>query len=105
MSRLEQMLAFLDEDPDDSFTRYAVALEYKSAGEIARAVECLSELRRRDANYLPTYYMLGELLSGQESFDAAEEVYRAGMKLATETGDLHTRSELEEALDEMESLR
>lgn len=105
MSRLEQMLAFLAEDPNDNFTRYAVALEYKSAGEITLAVDSLRELRQRDATYLPTYYMLGELLTGQNDFDRAEEVYRAGIALATETGDLHTRSELEAALDDMESIR
>ena len=47
MTRLEQMLAFLEQDPNDSFARYAVALEYASARDYSSAVEQLGELRCR----------------------------------------------------------
>ncbi len=105
MSRLETMLGFLEQDPNDSFTRYAVALEYISARNYQTAVEYLAELRRRDPAYTATYYQLGAALAALEQWDAAEEAYRAGIVVARASGDLHTASELDAALDELDTLR
>jgi tetratricopeptide (TPR) repeat protein len=104
-TRLDEMLRFLEQDPNDSFARYAVALELRSQKRIDEAIEQLEELRRRDASYGATYYQLGELLAQRGDVDRAEEAYRAGMEVARAAGDLHTRSELEAALDELDALR
>lgn len=101
MSRLDDMLGFLEQDPDDSFARYAVALELRSAGRIPEAIEQLEELRRRDPSYVATYYQLGEILAQSGSIDRADEAFRAGIEVARAVGDTHTRSELEAALDEL----
>src|SRR5205085_5656751 len=105
LSRLEQMLQFLEKDPQDSFTRYAVALEYRSANQSSEALQQFRELLARDPNYLPTYYQLGQLLASQRDFDGAERAYREGIALARKTGDLHTASELDAAIDELVDLR
>ena len=105
MSRLDEMLRFLEQDPDDSFARYAVALELRSQGRLDDAVAQLGELRRRDAAYGATYYQLGEILAQRGDVDGAEEAFRAGMEVARAAGDLHTRSELEAALDDLDALR
>ncbi len=105
MSRLDQMLELLSEDPNDSFTRYAVALEYLSNKEHGKALEYLEELRKRDPAYLATYYQLGQTYSVLDEWNKAEEVYVAGIEIGRKVGDLHTVSELQAALDELESLR
>lgn len=105
MSRLDQMLRFVEQDPDDSFARYAVALELRSQKRIDDAVAQLAELRRRDPGYVATYYQLGELLAQMQDLAGAEEAFRAGMEIARAAGDMHTRSELEAALDELGDLR
>jgi tetratricopeptide (TPR) repeat protein len=105
MARLDEMLRFLEQDPDDSFSRYAVALELRSARRFDDAIAQLEELRRRDPSYCATYYQLGEMLALGGALDRAEEAYRAGIEVARVAGDLHTRSELEAALDELETMR
>ena len=105
MDRLQQMLSFLEQDPNDSFSRYAVALEYNSRKDYRAAIEQLQELRRRDPSYLATYYQLGQIHTSLNEWDEAEEAYGAGIKLAREQRDLHTMSELQMALDELETLR
>lgn len=105
MSRLDEMMKFLEQDPTDSFARYAVALELRSQGRTADAIAQLEELRRRDPSYGATYYQLGELLAGAGEIDRAEETFRTGMEFARAAGDLHTRSELEAALNELDALR
>lgn len=105
MSRLDQMLAFLEQDPDDSFSRYAVALEYASKRNYSTAIEQLNELRRRDPDYVALYYQLGELQSKLEEWDLAEQAYNEGIAVARRIGDTHTLSELQMALDELDTMR
>lgn len=105
MSRLEQMLAFLEQDPNDSFSRYAVALEYMGTKDYATARTYLTELRERDPGYVATYYQLGQVCTSLEDWDCAEEAYAAGTQVARGAGDLHAVSELQAALDELETLR
>jgi len=105
MSRLEQMLAFLEQDPNDSFSRYAVALEYMGRREFDAARKYLTELRERDPGYVATYYQLGQVYTALENWGAAEESYTAGVAVARGAGDLHAMSELQAALDELDTLR
>lgn len=105
MTRLEQMLSFLEQDPNDSFTRYAVGLEYMSLKDYATAAKYLNELRERDPAYVATYYQLGQLYTTLEEWDKAEEAYTAGTTVARNVRDLHALSELQAALDELETLR
>jgi Tfp pilus assembly protein PilF len=105
MSRLDQMLAFLEQDQNDSFSRYAVALEYMSVKDHRKAREYLTELRHRDPDYVATYYQLGHVYSELEEWDAAEETYNAGIAVGKKAGDLHAVSELQQALDELDTLR
>lgn len=105
MSRLEQMLAFLEQDPNDSFSRYAVALEYMGIKDYPTARKYLTELRERDPGYVATYYQLGQVCTALEDWDGAEEAYTAGTTVARGAGDLHAVSELQAALDELETLR
>lgn len=99
------MLAFLDEDPNDSFSRYAVALEYMSRKEYSQAASYFVELRGRDPDYVATYYQLGQVYAMLEEWDKAEEAYTAGIAASRRAGDLHAVSELQQALDELETLR
>ena len=46
-SRKEQIEHMLAADPNDSFLRYGLAMEYASAGQDEEAVGCLRELLAR----------------------------------------------------------
>jgi len=104
MTRLEQMLAFLEQDPNDSFARYAVALEYISARDYKTALSYLDELRARDPHYLATYFQLGRLYEALDRADDAMAAYRTGITVGRSLGDMHTVSELQAALDDLESM-
>lgn len=103
--RLSQMLHFLEQDPNDSFARYAVALEYASRKQQEQAISTLVELRQRDPEYLALYYQLGGLYASVERMEDAEETYRTGITIALRQNDRHTAIELEAALDELDALR
>lgn len=103
--RLSQMLQFLEQDPNDSFARYAVALEYASRKQPEQAISTLVELRQRDPEYVALYYQLGGLYALAEQIEDAEEAYRTGIAIALRHNDRHTAAELEAALDELDALR
>jgi len=103
MSRLEQMLGFLESDPHDPFTRYAVALELNSVGRPEEALDHLEKLRAEAPGYLPTYYQLGALLRAADRAADAQAAYEQGCAVARSAGDTHTLAELQAALDELDA--
>jgi Tfp pilus assembly protein PilF len=101
MSRIEILKSFLKDDANDSFSRYALALEYVKAGQKDDAVREFETVKSRDPNYVATYYQLGQLYRSMSKPHEAEKTFRTGITIAAKTGDEHTRSELEAALEEL----
>ena len=98
LTRLQQLLAFHDDDPTDAFTMYALATEYR-AQEPERAWEYYQKLLTDHPGYVGTYYHAGKLLEQFSKKDEAEKVYRTGLKVARSAGQKHAASELLQALN------
>ena len=99
MNRIEILKNFLKDNPDDSFSRYALALEYVKLGQNDEALREFEAVRKSDADYVATYYQLGQLYQKVGQKHEAEKIFRTGITVATKAGDEHTRSELEAALE------
>lgn len=104
MDRLAALLEFHRLDPDDPFTRFAIAQEHLKRGDSAQALAFFEGLVHDHPNYVGTYYHLGKLYVTLDRDDAATDAYRAGIDAATNNGDLHARAELQSALLEAEGL-
>ena len=102
MTRLEKLQEFLKADPTDSFTRYAIGLEYRSEKDIPKAIETFEALVESDPNYVATYYQLADCYRQLKENDKAKDCYQKGMIQARTANDTHTASELQMAMDEME---
>jgi predicted Zn-dependent protease len=102
MSRISKLQKFLDSEPDDSFTRYAIGLEYAKEKKYTEAIQTLEELRGRDPKYIPTYYMLAEYYRESGDKTQAQAICRDGIVTSRAANDLHAMSELQAALDELE---
>jgi thioredoxin-like negative regulator of GroEL len=101
-SRKETLEEFVAADPDDSFSRYALALELEKEGREADAVVQFREVIARDSGYVATYYHLGKVLARQGHVDEARDVYRDGILAATAANDQRTRTEIQEALEALD---
>ncbi len=101
---MSKRLAFLEQlvstDKADSFAFYGLAMEYKTLGRAAEALSTFEQLKARDAEYLPMYLMVGQLLIGQQKLAEAREWLEAGIELATRQGNTKTLGELEDALED-----
>lgn len=99
MSRIEILKGFLKETPNDSFSRYALALEYAKLSQNDDAVREFETVKKNDPNYVATYFQLGQLYQKVGQLHEAEKTFRTGITVAANAGDEHTRSELEAALE------
>jgi tetratricopeptide (TPR) repeat protein len=98
-TRREMLEDFVAQDPNDSFSRYALALELEKEGRELEAAPQLQEVIARDPNYVAAYYQLGRLLARLGQVEDARAVYRRGLDAAAASNDQRTRSEIQEALD------
>jgi tetratricopeptide (TPR) repeat protein len=100
--RLEALLKFLEEDPTDSFTRYAIALEYASAQNVPEAIIKMQELLVVDQGYVPAYHQLGSYLGQLGRTNEAIDILEQGIQRAAHAGDRHAQGEMQELIDELE---
>jgi Tfp pilus assembly protein PilF len=101
--RIAKLRALLARESNDSFSRYALALEYAGANDLAQALTLLEDLVQRDQSYVPAYQQLGYLYQKLGRREEAVSAFRRGMEIATQQDDHHARSEMQDALDDMES--
>lgn len=104
MDRLALLQDFLRDDPDDPFTRFALAQEHAKQGDTDSALGFYEALVRDRPDYVGTYYHLGALYRALDRDDDARDTLRAGIEAATAAGDTHARAELQGALLEAEGL-
>jgi predicted Zn-dependent protease len=96
--RLEVLLKMTAREDADSFTWYALALEYKSLERIDDAFAAFSKLRAKDENYVPMYLMCGTMLVEANRREEAKDWLGAGLAVAKRKGDVHAAGEIEGAL-------
>lgn len=105
LSRLDQLLEFYREDPNDPFNVYALAIEYGNT-DAQKARYYFEGLLKWHPNYLATYYQAGKFFQEQEEYEKALETFRLGQQLADALGNARTLDELKRAermlIDEME---
>jgi len=92
------ILDMLQHNSDDSFLRYAAALEYIKIDDKDKAIHYLKSLVKDFPEYLATYYQLGKILEEKGKPEKAIEIYKKGREVAKKQQDRKTLGELSEAL-------
>jgi tetratricopeptide (TPR) repeat protein len=99
MNRLETLREMLSQDPGNTFARYGIAMEFANQGRLEEAVAEYRALLERDPNYAAAYYHGGQALERLGQTGEARDWYERGIQVTGRTGDAHTQSELQAALD------
>lgn len=102
MDRREIFKKMLEKDPDDAFSRYALAMEEAKVGNHEVALKNYAEVVRRDPKYVPAYQMAGQLLMEKEEFDDARDWFEKGVAVAESTGNKKALGEMEDLLNELD---
>lgn len=103
-SRIQQLLEFIAEDPNDVFTHYALALEYWNLNQLEEALTSMLKAKELDNEYLAIYYQLGKIFEAIKDYAKAREIFEEGMRIAKYQQNSKTYSELEFALEDIEDL-
>src|ERR1035438_2134802 len=97
--RLEVLKNMAAQNPNDSFARYGLAMEYANSGDLENAIQEYQALLAVNSNYSAAYFHGGQTLEKLGRREDARALYRQGIEATTRIGDLHTRSEIQAALD------
>jgi tetratricopeptide (TPR) repeat protein len=98
-ARIDVLRSMTEQNPRDAFSRYGLAMELLNSGHLEAAAEEFFTLLRYNPNYAAGYFHGGQTLEKMGRIEDAKKLYREGVVVTTSSGDSHTRSELEAALD------
>ncbi len=98
-NRVDILKQMVNQDTNNSFARYGLAMEYANSGDFAQAVNEFRTLFQNDENYAAGYFHAGQALEKLGQIDEARAMYQKGIEVTTRKGDSHTRAEIEAALD------
>ena len=99
--RLSSLLKMLEQDPDDSFLSYGIALEHISADNYREAEKYLSSIIKKDPDYIPAYMQLAQVYENLNLIEKAKNIYRDGIEIAQNNKDSHAAKEMEDFLNEL----
>jgi tetratricopeptide (TPR) repeat protein len=96
------MLAeFLEQNPEDAFARYGLAMEYSKAGQTEQALEQFGKLLELHPDYTNGYFMAAQTLERSGRTAEAKKMLENGIEAAKRTGNKHALSEMSGMLDEL----
>jgi tetratricopeptide (TPR) repeat protein len=94
INRLERLLEFLENEPNDPFLKYALATEYLRLNDVNTALTFYLDLVNKHTDYVGTYYHLGKLYETLKQPTEALNIYKLGMDVAKKIKDQHALNEL-----------
>jgi len=89
----------LAENPQNSFARYGLAMEFAKGGDLEGAVAEFGKLLEHNPAYAAAYFHGGQALEKLGRLEEARAMYEKGIEVTGRSGDHHTQSELQAALD------
>lgn len=101
MDRIETLKALLQQEPEDSFVRHALALEYVKRNDDAAARHLFEALLQQNPAYTGSYYHLGKLLERMGEKQLAADWYQKGMDQARKSNERHAYNELQAAYEDL----
>ncbi len=102
MSRREQLEAMLVESPDDTFLRYALAMELENESEHERSLELHRGLMAQEPPYVPSFFMSGQQLANLDRIDEARQMLEKGIEQANIQNELHAAGEMRQFLESLD---
>jgi tetratricopeptide (TPR) repeat protein len=101
MDRAEILKQVLEQNPNDAFARYGLAMEYSRVGEIEAALAEFKKLLELHPNYIAGYQMAGQMLSAAGRNEEARQMLEAGIATAGRAGNKHAQEEMQGLLAEL----
>lgn len=102
MDRIAGLKDILDANPDDTFARYALGMEYSRAGRVDDAVSEFRTLIGKQPDYANAYFMAAQALAAAARVPEAKTFLQDGITAANRARNQHAAGEMQAMLDELE---
>lgn len=93
ISRIQMLQSFADDEPQNPFNWYGLALEYLE-NDPEKAAKYFEKLLLEFPDYLPTYFPAAHLFGQLGFLEKAEEAFESGIKLAQSQNNTKALGEL-----------
>jgi Tfp pilus assembly protein PilF len=103
-TRLEQFKEFVELDPSDTFSRYALGMEYMGLSEYLQALQQFEEVIRQDPGEPAAYSQAAIAAENLNRIDQARTFLHKGIEVAMKKGDQHTTEEMQAALEKLDGI-
>src|SRR5436305_1341868 len=101
MDRLEMLKQIVEQNHNDAFARYGLAMELGNRGELEPALEQFRKLIELHPDYAAGYFMAAQQLAKAGRADEAKDQLTRGIAAAERTRNAHARAEMQAMLDEL----
>ena len=102
MDRLEMLAQIVEQNPNDPFARYGLAMELANRGELERALAEFKQLLERHPDYAAGYFMAAQTLAKAQRTNEARKMLEDGISSAQRTNNAHAQSEMEAMLVDLQ---
>ncbi|MCH7402064.1 tetratricopeptide repeat protein [Belliella kenyensis] len=94
LSRISLLKTFIDQEPNNPFNWYALALEHREH-QPEEAAKHFDHLLQNHPEYLPTYYHAAQLFADLAQVEKSKLIYQKGINVAKSQNDNHALRELQ----------
>jgi len=101
MDRVSALSDILAQDPNNTFARYGLAMEYANSGQVDRALEEFEKLLSSNPDYAAGYFMAAQTLVKAGRAEEAKKKLVDGIAAAGRKRDAHAESEMQAMLQEI----
>src|ERR1700678_279797 len=98
MDRIAALNDVLTQNPNDTFARYGLAMEYSKQGDLDRALAEFSILLKASPDYTPGYFMAAQTLARADRIADPKPMLPDAIPSPRRTGNLHAQGEMEAML-------
>lgn len=102
MDKIASLREILEQDPQNAFARYGLAMEFAGRGESQAALAEFDRLLTDHPEYTAGYFMSAQTLARAGQQAEAKQRLIDGTACARRTGNQHALREMQAMLDEME---
>lgn len=97
-SKVSTLAVRIKENPNDSFSKFALALELLNVDQTAKARVLFESIVNTDPDYVGVYYHLGKIYTEIDENKKAVKTYKDGIYIAEKGKHQHAKLELQGAL-------
>ena len=101
MDRVTMLKQVLEQNPNDVFARYGLALEYKNAGDVEGAMTEFKKLLEAHPDYVPGYQMAAQTLMSADRNQEARKLLDQGISCARRVNNSKALNEMEQMLADL----